>query len=172
VSPTPARSEASVATPYRHIALSTECECLIPEAVPVVIRCRSKEGPAARPQVTRDEPPLTPVGAPGGNLSRLPRRSFRDITADPAFAHDPLYRWLVGRLEKDSDGRWSLRYASLEEDDRYGGRLPLTASWPLTDFLIGQLVRVEGEVIVPIGGSAAPLYLVQAIHPQRVPSAH
>lgn len=78
------------------------------------------------------------------------RRCFRDITAHPAFAHDRQHRWLVGILEKGATAEsWSLRYASVEEDDPYSGRVTLVGSPSLADFHPGQLVRVEGEAANP-----------------------
>jgi hypothetical protein len=63
---------------------------------------------------------------------------FVDITANPAFARDREHRWLVGRLEAGRQpGDWSLRYASVTDDDPYDGRVTLLSAEPLTGFHAG-----------------------------------
>jgi len=74
------------------------------------------------------------------------RRDFGDITANPAFAHDSNYGWLVGMLEKGPGAVLSLRYTSIDDEDRYGGHVSLSGSQALSDFLPGEIVRVEGQM--------------------------
>jgi hypothetical protein len=80
--------------------------------------------------------------------------------------HAPDYRWLVGRLHyvhvRDV---WRIRYASPEDDDRYGGVMTLIEPAPMTGFRNGQLVRVEGHVLDPDSPGPSPAYVVRIIEP-------
>jgi hypothetical protein len=97
--------------------------------------------------------------------SRRPR-SQCDLSADPCFDHADDYTWLTGRLEYlYVRNIWRIRYAGCDEDDRYGGSLVLTASFPVNDFKEGQLIRVEGIVLHTEAHDhdGRPLYDVHAI---------
>lgn len=98
--------------------------------------------------------------------SNLPlrRRVFNDITAHPAFAHAPDYSWLVGRLSYSHTRRtWQVRYASVDETDRYGGSVVLDAVPNLNQLQDGAIVRVEGQPINPDATNPAPRYRVHRI---------
>jgi hypothetical protein len=82
------------------------------------------------------------------------RRAFTDITAHPAFDHDPGYHCLVGILDREPNSGWVLRYASLEDDDRYNGHVFLVCTESMSHFHPGDLVRVEGEITAPGSGEA------------------
>jgi hypothetical protein len=89
-----------------------------------------------------------------------------DITAHPAFAHATDHRWLVGRLEADrAPNSWTLRYASVDEDDAYGGRVTLLLSKPVDSFHNGDLVRVEGQIANQSDHEWGAAYRVDAIAP-------
>jgi hypothetical protein len=96
----------------------------------------------------------------------VPRRTFTDITAHPAFGHAPDYSWLVGSLDYvKSRQAWCLRYASVDEDDRYGGTVTLVDAGPMTGYRSGQLVRVTGEMV----DRPVPGYRVRALAPLQQP---
>ena len=105
----------------------------------------------------------------GGCAARtgsVPRRTFTDITAHPAFGHAPDYSWLVGSLDYiKSRQAWCLRYASVDEDDRYGGTVTLVDPGPMTGYRSGQLVRVKGEMV----DRPVPGYRVRALTPLQQP---
>lgn len=137
--------------------------------------------------------PSPPAGAPamspqaqlasGGPSRRLPALSVSLQTASrasviaaavpaaherparPRFAHDPSYRWLTGTLAYSrADGAWLLRYASVEEDDRYGGVVTLT-DFGRAALKDGQTVQVEGRVIDPESRQLRPAFEVKALAP-------
>lgn len=94
----------------------------------------------------------------------VPRRTFTDITAHPKFAHDANYQWLVGKLDYSKiQQAWTLRYASVEEDDRYGGSVTLVEPGRMSSFQSGQLVRVEGRMENGDDFHARPPFRVQSI---------
>jgi hypothetical protein len=94
------------------------------------------------------------------------RRTFTDITAHPKFAHDPNYRWLVGRLEYSKIRQtWTLRFASVEEEDRYGGSVTLDNPGRMAAFQTGQLVRVEGQLVDPEDSRPRPSFHAYSIRP-------
>jgi hypothetical protein len=98
------------------------------------------------------------------------RRTFTDITANPAFAHAPDYSWLIGTLELGREpNTWGLRYASVEEEDRYGGCVSLVEQSAMTDARPGQLVRVEGMMVDPGAHDFKPAYRVHSLRPMDHP---
>lgn len=109
----------------------------------------------------------TPAVQPPINVYKdgaVARRTFTDITAHPKFAHDPNYHWLVGKLDYSKiQQAWTLRFASVEEDDRYGGSVTLMEPGEMKEFRSGQLVRVEGRMENPDDFHARPPFRVQSI---------
>ena len=93
-----------------------------------------------------------------------PRRSFADVTADACFAHGKDYAWLRGRVEYSRLSKgWRLRYASVDEDDRYGGSVTLADGSHLRNLKDGDLVEVRGRLADAAADSASPLYQVEAL---------
>ena len=94
------------------------------------------------------------------------RRSYADITAKPCFSHSPDYSWVQGELiYLHSRNVWRIRYASVDEDDKYGGSLVLTDCGSMTNFLSGQMVKVEGHPADADSQDAPATYKVTRIHP-------
>jgi hypothetical protein len=91
----------------------------------------------------------------------LERRTFTDVTANPAFAHAPDYSWLVGELRSMGPGVWSVRFASVDEDR---DTVVLVDAPPMVELHPGQLVRVEGQLVDPASREANAGYRVNAIH--------
>jgi hypothetical protein len=78
---------------------------------------------------------------------KVPRRSFADITVKPGYDHAADYSWVAGELQfLHARKVWRVRYASVQEEDRYGGGMTLVDAGPMTEFHDGQMVRVEGQV--------------------------
>jgi hypothetical protein len=93
------------------------------------------------------------------------RRSFVDITAHSCFAHAQDYSWLSGQLQhlraKDC---WRLRYASVDEDDPYGGSVTLTDDKGLlANCHDGQYIRITGRLLNAADRSIAPAYQLDSI---------
>lgn len=94
------------------------------------------------------------------------RRSYVDITASQAFGHAEDYSWLCGRVEHSRLSKgWRLRYASVDEADRYGGSVTLMDDGNLQDLKDGMIVRVRGRLSDPEAGGSSPPYRVSAIEP-------
>ncbi len=135
---------------------------------PVVIAEKPKPEltPPVTPAATNDAPATTVIPPVGKDFA--PRRSFADITAKPEFGHASDYSWLTGELSHiPSKNQWRLRFASIDDEDKYGGSVTLDASLELRGFLSGQLVRVEGEVIDKDSRDIAPKYRVKIIAPVK-----
>jgi hypothetical protein len=82
--------------------------------------------------------------------------------------HAPDYTWLTGTLDYlHTKKSWTVRYARLDEVDRYGGSVTLIEDerTNLESYKPGQRVLVEGQFAdrEPRGGS--PRYRVSAIRP-------
>jgi hypothetical protein len=117
-----------------------------------VIRTGPVEGHSLFP---RNEPPP-------------PRRSYADVTAAACFAHGPDYGWLRGRVEYSRLSKgWRLRYASVDEDDRFGGSVTLADGSQLRTLKDGDLVEVRGRLADPAADAASPLYQVEALAKAR-----
>ena len=98
------------------------------------------------------------------------RRSFADITAKPCYVHDAEYRWLSGELQfVHVRNAWRLRYASVDEEDRYGGSVTLTEMGSMDSFSNGQFVRVEGCMVNPESKEPCPAFRVTSIQPLAQP---
>jgi hypothetical protein len=93
------------------------------------------------------------------------RRSFNDITAHPCFAHAEDYQWLRGQVQFSHISKsWRLRYASVDESDKYGGSVTLVGD-QMDSLKDGQYVQIRGKIVEAEGRSTAPGYQVDAIEP-------
>ncbi len=99
---------------------------------------------------------------------KVHRRTYADISADPCFAHAPDYSSVTGELyhAKKSDV-WTVRYVSVDEDDKYGGSVTLIDMGPMEGFESGQMVHVDGRIADPDSKEPCPKYQVQSIHPVK-----
>jgi hypothetical protein len=142
----PSVAAGAAAAPH---PLGTE-ETAEPPSPPLpVVRTGPAEG--GRSLFPRTEPPP-------------PRRSFADVTADGCFAYAKDYGWLRGRVEYSRLSKaWRLRYASVDEDDRYGGSVTLGEGSHLRSLKDGDLVEVRGRLADPAADSASPLYQVESL---------
>ena len=101
----------------------------------------------------------------GGKADVVARRSFADITARPEFAHASDHSWLVGQLHFiPQKQQWRLRYAPIDEEDRFGGGVTLDCGpQMIKPFSDGQIVRVEGSIVNVDSREPSPLYRLQTI---------
>ena len=111
-----------------------------PKMIPVV------EAPKAVPE---------PVYQPSGSLGD--------------YGHDKEYKWLIGRLQRVHvrGGEWKIRYAPLDQIDQWGGSMVLAPDIRLEEFSEGDLIHVEGEILVerPSLYIAGPLYRIHTVRP-------
>jgi hypothetical protein len=129
--------------------------------------------PALRPVVsTTDKPSVTttanyPQMAVAAAESSSTKPTVASETSCPdgsRYGHDQNYHWLIGTLDYSQiQEAWVLRYASWEEEDRYGGCVSLVASRRGIAFKRGQTVRVEGALIDPNSQQLRPAYEVRKI---------
>jgi hypothetical protein len=96
------------------------------------------------------EPESTPAGyavpVTGGKDDISRRRCYADITAKACFSHAPDYTWLQGELVYlHSHNCWRVRYASVDEDDKFGGGVNLVETGPMENYKEGQCVRIQGH---------------------------
>jgi hypothetical protein len=93
------------------------------------------------------------VPAPGEGLDapHIPgRRSYVDLTAQPWFGSADDHSWLNGQvLYSRSTKNWRLHYASVDDNDAYGGTVTLLATDELKGLKDGQYVRVCGCPVDP-----------------------
>jgi hypothetical protein len=75
----------------------------------------------------------------------------------PMYGHGENYEWLIGVLHRVHIPRkgWKVRYAPLDQQDRWGGSVVIAPDARVDDFDDGSVVYVEGDVI----NDRASLYL-------------
>jgi hypothetical protein len=122
---------------------------------------------------TAEAPPEEQPSGAGYSLSgseeKVRRRSFADITANSNFAHAPDYSWVSGELQHfGNSDEWRIRYASVDEDDQYGGSMVLSGATSSADLKPGLIVRIVGHVIEADPNKGHPSYIVTGI--ERLPS--
>jgi hypothetical protein len=99
------------------------------------------------------------------------RRSYTDVTAAPCFSHAKDYGWLCGRVEYSRLSKgWRLRYASVDEPDRFGGSVTLVPDPKLDALKDGQYVRVTGRP-ADRPPDLSPEYEVESLTPVKHPNA-
>ncbi len=142
----PAPEPATVAN-----AGSSEKEMKTEQLPPVPVTTAPAKEVEAIPTVAKStEAEATPAGyaipTTGGKDDFNRRRSYADITAKACFSHAPDYTWLQGELVYlHSHNCWRIRYASVDEDDQFGGGVNLVETGPMDSFKDGQCVRVQGR---------------------------
>jgi hypothetical protein len=99
-----------------------------------------------------------PAVFPRGELTPR-RKSYVDLSAAACFAHAPDYNWIFGQVEYSSVAKeWRLRYASVDETDRYGGRVSLIENHHVGLLREGMYVHVRGHLMNPENTSNGPTY--------------
>lgn len=139
------------------------------EVTPNVVTAEKPKIQLLPPAPTGPAVPVeTVVIPPVGNTGIASRRSYADITAKPEYSHASDYTWLVGELHfYPQKNQWRLRYASIDNEDKYGGSVTLEAQQQLKDLQSGQMVRVEGEMIDAESRDASPRYRVKDVIPLK-----
>jgi hypothetical protein len=140
------------------------------EQQPAPVQPVGYESPAQpQPTETVAQPPVEQpvVKAPSHRGEEQPqRKSYADISAHPSFAHAPDYSWLSGEVEYSRISKgWRLRYATVDEEDAYGGSVTLAEHPLLHSLKDGEVVRVQGRLSNPATKSAAPPYLIDSLQP-------
>jgi len=145
--------------------------CCSPCNAPMAVAMGAPVAVPSRPAAAGDAPaqPAEPVQLAVNTLPPVIQASAKSdpeksAPARPLFGHDPNYRWLVGTLDYSRiQQAWLLRYAPLEEEDRYGGCVTLVASNRAMNWKPGQLVRVQGVLIDPDSQQLRPAFEVQSL---------
>jgi hypothetical protein len=101
-----------------------------------------------------------------------PRRSFVDLSASPCFGHAPDYSWITGQVEHSRTAHeWRLRYASVDETDRFGGRVALIENQHVSYLVDGQYVRVRGHLADTGSANTSAHYRIESFEVIQDPNA-
>jgi hypothetical protein len=140
---TPAPTPVAEAQPEKEM----KTEQLPPVPVTAATEKEAEPIPAVTKSVDSEATPASyAIPVTGGKDDFNRRRSFADITAKACFSHAPDYSWVQGELVYlHSHNCWRIRYASVDEDDRFGGGINLTETGPMDNFKDGQCVRIQGR---------------------------
>jgi hypothetical protein len=125
---------------------------------PAPVPAPAPQPPAAVPQSQVSIPPAQcPEEIPA-------RRSFPDITARPEFAHSADYSSLTGTLSYiPQKHQWRLRFASIDEEDRYGGSVTLDVGQQMKAYHDGQIVKIDGQLADQDSREPSPLFHVKDV---------
>jgi hypothetical protein len=166
------------------VQVSAADSAVVPASAPAPASMPAPTAPVSMPAprspgaITMPAPPATstaPVNAPIQHVvpsrSSLPgepmpgRRAVIDITAAACFSKAEDYSWLQGQVEYSRLSKsWRLRYASVDEVDKFGGSVTLTGDL-LDELKDGQYLRVRGYLPNPDARGIAPAYRVEACEP-------
>lgn len=81
-----------------------------------------------------------------------------------SMSHAGDYSWLVGTLQYiHSRQLWTLRFAPLDRENRYGGSVTLKETGPLARFRSGQTVRVTGYLVDAGSNEPSPSFRISSI---------
>jgi hypothetical protein len=110
---------------------------------------------AERFPVSPPTKPATPVPAPAAPY------------VGAGYHHNAGYTSLVGELYYNPrQNTWRLRYAGVDEEDRYGGSVTLdSVGREMSLFKPGQYVRVDGALVNPQSREVSPAFRVRDILP-------
>jgi hypothetical protein len=143
-------------------------------AVPAVQQIGYQQtSPAAAPVVATRPALATPAQAGNSSPAAFPRgervqppKPCVDITAQSCFGHAADYSWLSGQVEYSRlSNAWRLRFASVDEDDPYGGSVTLTGEGLVSKFADGARVRVKGYLVNPEDKCPSPTYHINSFGP-------
>lgn len=156
---------------------TTQVYQTMPQATTVVTQLPEAQAPVEKPPEqlpaaapVKTEPEMQPASyTPPAPKEEVKRRSYTDVTAKPGMGHADNYTWLKGELQYLHGANvWNLRYASVDEEDKFGGSVTLVEMGRQHNFQSGQMVRVEGEVVdaeaKPLGGQGYK-FRVRSIEP-------
>jgi hypothetical protein len=142
----------------------------MPAPTAPVAACRPPSAPVQQVAYTNTAPART-VAAPKNSKPAFPRSDAApprkptvDITTASCSQHADDYSWLIGAVDYSRlDNGWRLRYAGLDEADKYGGSVTLTGNIPLTGLQDGARLRVKGHLQNPEDGGTSPAYHVDSL---------
>ncbi len=141
----------------------------------------------AQPMIVQMLPPTTvlppvqltapiPTSAPIQPVSTVPPQAVRTPAMEIAreylhkVANADDYSWVTGQLFyihiHADQGLWLVRYAPVDNEDRYGGSVVLASAASMANFREGDLVTVHGEILNQGRGSrylGGPLYRALAV---------
>lgn len=145
----------------------------VPAPLPTVPTVPNSYEPIAPPKEAPNKigglspyPSATPVASPkdlsgANNPFDLPRQHVN------AFEHSADYSSLTGTLMyvHADGGYWMVRYASIDQEDRYGGSVVLARDAEMADYREGDLISVRGDIIQEKTSTSlnSPLYRVSDI---------
>ena len=158
---------AQVYPAYQPQPQTTTVVTQLPDAQVVIPpeKATPAELPAAKPETEMQAASYTPP------KDDVKRRSFTDVTAKPGMSHNENYTSLKGELQYLHGANvWNLRYASVDEEDRFGGSVTLVEMSRQSSLQSGQMVEVHGEVLdqesKPLGGQSFK-FRVRSIEPMN-----
>jgi hypothetical protein len=122
-----------------------------------------------KPAVPPTVPPTVPFSLPQA-VSQVPVAENTSVSgsgraenyANAGHAED--YSWLRGEVQYDHISKgWRLRYAGLDEADRWGGAVILISDSALDKLRDGQIIKVQGHMIDSENRKGTPMYRTESI---------
>jgi hypothetical protein len=127
-------------------------------------------GPSVTPQIVQTSYAVSaPAARPQPAPETAPPSTAQIATKfQEMIGHEADYSWITGQLYyvHADGGKWVVRYAHVDEVDRYGGSVVLTPTVEMRNFREGDLVNVCGEILnngIPVRTLGGALYRVNSI---------
>jgi hypothetical protein len=110
--------------------------------------------PGPRVPAPTPEPVIVPVAV------HRPQAPATPLPPGQRIGHAPDYRWVVGVADRHvRGGYWTVRFADIGDDDRWGGKVRLLDDDRLRDLSNGAVIYVTGQVLAPASSAdSAPAY--------------
>jgi hypothetical protein len=158
VSYVPADQPAAANSPVSTITLSETVVITEIKHDTAKVAPSSADAQAALPASAALPPSAMPAAFPRAEPAPK-RKSFVDLSAAACFAHAPDYNWIFGQVEYSSVAKeWRLRYASVDETDRFGGRVSLIENHHVGLLRDGMCVHVRGHLVNPENTGNGPTF--------------
>jgi hypothetical protein len=146
----------------------TQTHAEVPENTtsPIVpaINTQVADAPAEKPVAAAPAPAEGDGPAPTQTMAAPLPKPLPDQVGAPDFGHAEDYSWLAGKLQYCRFNKsWRLRYASVDEEDPFGGSVTIVEDLRVTGLKDGQMVRVEGHLLNPQAKAIAPPYQVNSV---------
>jgi hypothetical protein len=132
---------------------------VVAEAESPVAECPVPAAPSAPlPVVAEVEEPTAERPAPA-----MPKKLLSNTADISAFGHAADYCWISGKAQKWRQD-WRLRYAPVDQEDRYGGCVTLIGEEHFDKLTDGGHVKIRGRLEVNDGKTGAVFY-IDAVEP-------
>ncbi|MBX7102970.1 MAG: OB-fold nucleic acid binding domain-containing protein [Gemmataceae bacterium] len=130
---------------------------------PAVQQVSAVTPPPAPAPATPPLPVFVPAPAPALPPVPVVKPASESVINSGTYGHDSNYSWVQGEIDLHYRGHKELRFCPVSEDDPIGGKVRLVDDPRLADLKMGDIVRIEGELVrddpTAVGGQACRFHV-------------